>query len=97
MSKSGKHHIVSYKTYTIIWVLLLILTTLSVLAVEVDFGTDALAIGAALFIATVKSLLVAIYFMHLKFDKKVIAVMVTASFFVFVIFIVLTFFDYAFR
>jgi cytochrome c oxidase subunit 4 len=91
-----KHnHSLSYKAYIFIWVALIELTVLSVAAATVDF--KALAVGVALFIAIIKSTIVGAYFMHLKFDSKIITVMVLITLFVFLTFIILTFIDYGFR
>ena len=88
-------HSISTGTNIIIWIGLLILTFLSVEASFAEFKW--FAVGVALFIATAKSLIVAIYFMHLKFDNKILAVMVAVTVMVFLTFIILTFFDYGFR
>ena len=91
-----KHtHSLSIKSYIFIWLALLELTALSVAAATVDF--KALAVGVALFIAIIKTFIVGAYFMHLKFDSKIITVMVLITLFVFLTFIVLTFFDYGLR
>jgi len=91
-----KHnHSLSFKAYIFIWLALIELTILSVAAATVDF--KALAVGTALFIALTKSFIVGAYFMHLKFDSKIITIMVLITLFVFLTFIVLTFVDYGFR
>jgi cytochrome c oxidase subunit IV len=91
-----KHnHSLNFKAYIFIWVALIELTILSVAASTVDF--KALAVGIALFIALIKSFIVGAYFMHLKFDSKIITVMVLVTLFVFLTFIILTFIDYGFR
>lgn len=91
-----KHnHSLNYRAYIFIWVALIELTVLSVAAATVDF--KALAVGVALFIAITKSFIVGAYFMHLKFDSKIITVMVLITLFVFLTFIILTFVDYGFR
>jgi len=94
MSKE-KHHIVSYSFHTWIWVGLLILTFLTVASVTVDLKN--FIVFAALLIATVKAALVAVYFMHLKFDSKILAMMLGLVMLVFIAFIILTFVDYSFR
>jgi cytochrome c oxidase subunit IV len=95
MSHDTTHHIVPYKTYGIILGLLLILTALSVGAVYVDLG--ALGVFIALLLATVKSSLVLIYFMHLKFDSIFLRVMVAAVFLIVAIVIFITLLDYFYR
>ncbi len=51
----------------------------------------------ALTIATVKAVLILLYFMHVRFSKNVIWVFSGAAFFWFMILLVLTFNDYATR
>lgn len=89
------HHIVSYKTYLFILVGLLVLTGISVAVTQVELGP--LAVTAALLLASAKSTLVLVYFMHLKFDSKIFAIMVGLVMFIFVVVIVITFLDYLFR
>ncbi|MCG6186576.1 cytochrome C oxidase subunit IV family protein [Maribellus maritimus] len=90
-----KHHIVSYKFYVIILLVLLALTFSSVEITSIELGKYTVA-GALLF-AVVKSYLVLTYFMHLKFDKPYIKIMVGFVFAVFVVTIVITLLDYLYR
>jgi cytochrome c oxidase subunit 4 len=59
-------------------ILLLILTVITVGASYVNFGSGNTAI--ALFIATIKATLVALFFMHLAHDKPINAVIAIAGF-----------------
>ncbi len=91
-----KHnHALKLKTYIFIWLALIELTILSVAAATVDFKSFAVAV--ALIIAMAKTFIVGTYFMHLKFDRVVIRIMVAVAVVVFFTFIILTFADYAFR
>jgi caa(3)-type oxidase subunit IV len=56
-----------YSTYLLVWAALLLLTGTTVWAARMDFRGYALAI--AMSIATVKVVLVAAYFMHLRYEK----------------------------
>ena len=47
---------------------LMVLTIVTVLATKVDFGSS-INLAVAMAIATVKATLVALYFMHLRYDK----------------------------
>src|SRR6185295_10543894 len=58
--------------YTITLVVLLILTAITIGASYINFGSGNVVI--ALFIATIKGIIVALIFMHLLHDKPVIAV-----------------------
>ncbi len=90
-------HPVKYRTYVFVWVGLVILTVLTY-TVAVGIHPGGWAILVALAIAGTKSGLVLNYFMHLKSESllifKVIIHLVMA---VFLVFILLTFADVAFR
>lgn len=89
------HHVMKYGTLTIIWVLLLILTGVTVWVSTIDLGF--LNVAAALTIASCKALLVVGWFMHLKYEDKGLKIMVLITFIILAIFIGLTFFDVAYR
>lgn len=88
-------HIVPYKTYVVILLALLSFTALSILITSYDLGP--LAVSAALLFASLKTTLVLLYFMHLKFESKFIGIMVAIVLLVFFIVIVITFLDYSYR
>lgn len=90
-----KHHIVPYRLYVIVLLALIVLTLLSIAITSVELGKYTVA-GALLF-ATIKSFLVLTYFMHLKYDKLYIKLMVIFVFGVFVVTIIVTFLDYLYR
>ena len=90
-----KHHVVPYRVYFIILAALIVLTLLSVAITSIELGKYTVA-GALVF-AVVKSFLVLSYFMHLKFDKLYIKLMVAFVFAVFVVTIIITFLDYLYR
>ena len=64
--------------YLRVLIALLILTVLTVVAASIDFGSGNVVI--ALTIATIKAALVALFFMHLKDDKPVNAIIAMAGF-----------------
>jgi cytochrome c oxidase subunit IV len=64
--------------YTKTLIALLILTVLTVVAAGIDFGSGNVVI--ALTIATIKASLVALFFMHLRYDKPVNAIIAMAGF-----------------
>ncbi len=66
---SHERHITSYKTYFIVWVILMILTFVTVYVSYLDFGT--LNIVIAMVVASVKAGVVALFFMHLKFEDSI--------------------------
>jgi cytochrome c oxidase subunit 4 len=70
---------------------LLVLTVITVGASYVDFGSGNVVI--ALFIATVKASIVALFFMHLKDEKPVNGIIATAGFLFLGIFLMFCFID----
>jgi cytochrome c oxidase subunit 4 len=88
-------HVVSYGQYILVWLGLLALTCLTVALAGIDLGRW--VILTALVIASVKSLLVMNTFMHLKFEERIFRFFVLVALATFIIFISLTFFDYAFH
>jgi cytochrome c oxidase subunit IV len=95
MSNETHQHIVKYRTYIIVLITLLMLTGFSVFITEINLGS--LAIFGALLIASVKSALVLWHFMHLKYENRLIVMMVSLVLFVFFIVLVITFLDYRFQ
>jgi cytochrome c oxidase subunit 4 len=94
-SVDNSKHIVSYKTFIFVWLLLLVLTIITVLVAQIDLGYFNVAV--ALLVATSKAALVIFYFMHLKYENKFFKFIVFMTFFILAIFIGLTFFDVAYR
>ncbi|MCB0328471.1 MAG: cytochrome C oxidase subunit IV family protein [Bdellovibrionales bacterium] len=65
-------HILPFSTYRNVLIGLLVLTVLTVVVAKVDtfdFGT--LNIVIAMIIASIKASIVALYFMHLKYEDKI--------------------------
>jgi cytochrome c oxidase subunit IV len=94
-NEASRAHGPGYGTYLLIWMGLLSLTGLTVSLAGIQLGQW--IIVTALTIASIKSLLVLNVFMHLKFEDRVFRIFVLVAVLTFVIFIVLTFFDYAFH
>lgn len=90
-----KHHIVPYKTYVFVLLALIVLTFISVGITHIELAEYTVA--GALIIASVKTLLVLTFFMHLKFDKPYMRIMVGFVLAVFMAVIIITFLDYYYR
>lgn len=90
MSSDG-HHVLPMKTYLSVFATLLFLTFITVWIAQFDFGSFNTVI--AMLVATVKATLVALYFMHLKYDNKENAVCLIAGFFFLMLMFVLSFLD----
>jgi cytochrome c oxidase subunit IV len=73
-------------------IILLFLTLVTVGAAYIDFGSGNVVI--ALTIATIKATLVALFFMHLRYDKPVNAIVATAGFLFLGIFLMFCFMDF---
>jgi cytochrome c oxidase subunit IV len=76
------------RVYLAVLLALLFLTIVTVVASKIDFGSAAANVIIALGIATVKGTLVALWFMHLKYDKPVNGMIFVATlFFLFLFFL----------
>lgn len=92
---SQDSHITNYKTFALILSILFVLTGVTVGASYVDLGS--LNVWIALLIASTKSTLVLLYFMHLKYESGVIKWSFISTVIVLGVMISFTFWDIAFR
>jgi len=89
-------HISSKKTYISIWAILICFTVITAAVSRVDLGQFSGAV--ALIIATVKAMLVVLFFMHVKYiSEKMTVVVIIAGLFWLMILLVLSMTDYASR
>src|SRR5512138_1231351 len=80
------------RTYMTIWLSLLFLTGVTVTAAYLNLGRISIII--VLFIAATKSTLVLLYFMHLRYEKRLlIKLLIPGSIVLLAVFIILTFSD----
>ena len=91
-----EHHESSLTGYIVIWLILLAGTALTVIAARIDLGRFNAAV--ALTIATIKGLLVALFFMHIKgaHEKLLKLVVISTIFFLFIL-LTLSMADYGTR
>jgi cytochrome c oxidase subunit 4 len=83
-SAHDDHDIASHvRVYIGVFIALLIGTIITVAMYFVHFESMAVTVTVALFIATIKALLVAGYFMHLFDEKKMIYTLLTVTMFFF--------------
>jgi cytochrome c oxidase subunit 4 len=94
-STKNKHYSIGYGTYVLVWAGLISFTAITVALT--GFKLAAFAVVVALLIASVKSLMVANYFMHVKFDSKIFKVFILLCIVIFLTMIILTFFDLIYR
>ena len=93
--KNHDNHVSSDTLNWTVLLVLLILTTITILAIKIHLG--AFTVLLALLIASVKVTIVLTYFMHLKFENSLLRIMVGCVFLLFAIVIGITFIDYYFR
>lgn len=68
MTNHSDHHSSGLKTYAIVWIILTILTAFTVYVARIDLGTFNIVV--AMVIASIKAAIVALFFMHLKYEDK---------------------------
>jgi cytochrome c oxidase subunit 4 len=95
MSEHAETHIVSPKTYLVVYLSLLFFTALTVKAAFWDMGI--LNPIVALAIACIKAVIVILYFMHIRYSSKLVRMTVAAGFFTFLVLITMTLSDYISR
>jgi len=91
----GEHHIVTPKTYAIIFITLLTFTGITVKAAFINLGIFNPVIALA--IACIKAAIVFLFFMHVYFQTKLIKMTVASGIFTFLILITMTLSDYISR
>jgi len=89
------HEHPGYGLYILVWAGLVGLTTITV-ALS-GFNLASLTVVVAIAIAIVKSLLVTNYFMHVRTDSAVFKVFIFVCIAIFLVMIILTFFDLTYR
>ena len=93
--KTQTHHVLPLKIYFSVAGALFILTALTVLVAQYHFGEWNIIV--ALLIACIKGSLVALYFMHLKYDNKLYGTILVVSLIFLAIFISFTMIDTMYR
>jgi cytochrome c oxidase subunit IV len=93
--ESEKKHIIPYRTFLLILLVLIILTLISMSVTRIALGP--LTVFIALLIAAIKSSFVLRIFMHLKFENRMFTIMVSAVSLLIGVVILLTLLDYLYR
>jgi cytochrome c oxidase subunit IV len=88
-------HIVPYRTFVGVWILLIFLTAVLVLASKMFH--QALSVWAMLVITPIKAGLVFYFFMHLKYEKPFLKLLVLLTLALLIMVIGLLFSDLAYR
>ena len=89
------YHVLPYKTLAAILGMLLFLTAVTIGISMIDLGI--LNVWVALFIASAKCSLVVLFFMHLKYENRVIKLSFVVTLFCVAVLIGFIFWDIAFR
>ncbi len=84
-------HVVPVRVLARVWGALLVLTVVTVAVARVDLGS--LNLDIAMLIATVKATLVVLYFMHLRYDRPILAVVFAAALLFVALFVSITLLD----
>lgn len=90
-----KKNIHPFSTYLLIWLGLLVLTGVTVTVAGLNLGQ--LSVLGAIVIAAVKSTLVILFFMQIKYEDRVFKVMLGVAVATLTVIMVLTFADVSFR
>jgi cytochrome c oxidase subunit 4 len=88
-------HIVPYRTFILVWLVLLVLTAVTIAVAQVNLG--ALNVWMALGIATVKAGLVVAVFMHMQYEQRLFKLALLAALTILAVFIGMTFLDVLYR
>ncbi|MFK5857039.1 MAG: cytochrome C oxidase subunit IV family protein [Bacteroidota bacterium] len=90
-------HITSYAEHFGTWVSLILLTAMTIFISVFRADLYTLTVATALFIASIKVLVVAYYFMHLKYDPKIYRIMILIVMALFAVFLIMLTIDYLTR
>ena len=88
---AAQRHILPLNLYLAVGSALLVLTVITVAVAQMDFGPMNLLI--AMGIAVIKATLVAMFFMHLKYDNRIYMLVFVGSLLFLSVFIIFTMFD----
>ena len=94
-TKPRDHVLVSLGVYVRVWVVLMVLTAVTVGISYLDMKH--VTVLTASLIAAIKGSLVVLYFMHIRFEQRMYTFMILAVLGTYAIFIGLTFVDYWYR
>ncbi len=84
-------HVMPIKTLAAVWLALLAMTVLTVAVAGIDLGR--LNLGLALAIATAKATLVVLYFMHMRYDRPIHAIVFVSALLFFALFVSIALLD----
>ncbi len=91
----AEHHIVQPLEYAFVYGALILGTIITVVAAKLELGVFNPIVALA--IACTKAVIVILFFMHVKYQSRLIKVTVGAGFFTFIVLITMTLVDYMSR
>ena len=94
-SHGGEHHVLPLSIYWTVFTALVVGTILTVWTATIDLGH--LNVVVALLIASVKAILVILFFMHVKYSSKMVWIFAAAGFFWVAMMILFTMQDFVSR
>ena len=68
MTEGTGHHITPFKTYATVYISLLVLTVTTVAVSRIDLGMNFVNVIVAMLIASIKAMIVVLWFMHQKHE-----------------------------
>jgi len=90
-----QHKILSYRTYFLVFLGLVVLLFISIAATHIDIGIN--LVVASMIISILQAALVLSIYMHLRFTSKMYTAMVILVILVYLSVVIITFLDYLFR
>jgi cytochrome c oxidase subunit 4 len=91
----AEHHIVQPLEYAFVYMALIAGTILTVVAAEIDLGVFNPIIALA--IASTKAVIVILFFMHVKYQSRLVKITVGCGFFTFLVLVTMSLVDYMSR
>jgi cytochrome c oxidase subunit 4 len=91
----SEHHLVTPFQYFLVYIALIVGTIITVLAAKLELHVFNPIVALA--IACTKAVIVILFFMHVKYQSKLVKMTVAAGFFTFIVLITMTLTDYMSR
>lgn len=92
-NKENDHHITPFRVYLVVYISLVILTVATVWISRIDLGLNIINVVVAMLVASVKAMIVILYFMHQKYESTLNRITFFSAFFFLIIFFTLSAMD----
>ena len=87
------HHITPFRVYLVVYISLVILTVLTVWMSRIDLGLNIINVLIAMLVASIKAMIVILYFMHQKYESTLNRITFFSAFFFLAVFFTLSSID----